>query len=160
MSEAWTPEDSFTAGDVYFVDPATVVITCPSCGHFSPYHIELPEQTCSECGRRLPVDARQAGKRPYVVMGSQPVLEWDNTVVAVPLTTQEAAITRPYAVQIDPSAENGLSRVSWALPSKVRTINKTSFSREGRTGRLSNADLIRLQRALVAALFDEPPGAP
>ncbi len=152
-----TPEDAFEAGTVYFADPAVVHLSCPRCGHEASYRIARTQTECLRCRQTLQADAQQAHWRPYVILGSDLLRQWDNTVPAVPLTTSASATTRPHALEIAASDENGLQATSWALPTKLRTLNKTSLFKEQRRGRLSPEDLSRLREAVIAALFDAAP---
>ncbi|MCD6361395.1 MAG: type II toxin-antitoxin system PemK/MazF family toxin [Armatimonadetes bacterium] len=150
-----TPEDSFEAGAIYFADPAIVHLTCPKCGHEAAYRIARARTQCLRCHETLQADAQQVNWRPYVILGSKLVREWDNTVLAVPLTTAPAASARPNALEIIATPDNGLDTTSWALPTKLRTLNKTSIFKEQRRGTLSREDLRQLREAVTAALFDE-----
>jgi len=151
-----TPEDVFDAGAVYFADPAIVHLSCPRCGHEARYRIARTETECLRCRETLQADAQQADWRRYVILGSDLLRQWDNTVPAVPLTTSATAATRPHALEIAPTDENGLGTTSWALPTKLRTLNKTSLFKEQRRGRLSPEDLSRLREAVITALFGAP----
>lgn len=154
-----TPEDALEAGAVYFADPAIVHLSCPRCGHEASYRIARTETECPRCGETLQADAQQANWRPYVILGSELLREWDNTVPAIPITTSASAATRPHALEIAATEGNGLDATSWALPTKLRSLNKTSLFKEQRRGRLSPEDLSRLREAVIAALFDASPEA-
>lgn len=59
----------------------------------------------------------------------------------------ETLVTR---VSIKPSAENGLQKLSYLMADKITTIAKAKLGR--RIGRLDDADLQRLNRAMVVFL--------
>lgn len=70
----------------------------------------------------------QGGRRPHLVlsvgaMNNSPL----GMVIAVPLTTTGAS--SPLHVRIEPRPENGLNRVSYAMPEMVRSVSMERFGR-------------------------------
>jgi mRNA interferase MazF len=86
--------------------------------------------------------------RPVVVLQDD---RFDATasVTVVPFTTSdvEAPLLR---IPVEPSDTTGLAEPSRLMVDKVTTVPRTSLTR--RVGRLSDSDLIRLNRALLVFL--------
>ncbi len=86
--------------------------------------------------------------RPVVVIQDD---RFDATVsvTVVPFTTSEveAPLLR---IPVQPSDTTGLAETSQLMVDKVTTVPRTSLNRQ--VGRLSDADLVRLNRALLVFL--------
>ena len=152
MLPSLTPEDEFVRGAVYFLDRTELGVTCSACGRFFIDTVQPPTLKCPDCGAEFGAEAAQLGFRPYVIVASEELLDWDNTVLAVPLTTSHRAARRPGAVRIQPSPENGLEEQGFALTAKVVPVNKTSFFKERRSGELDVVDMERVEQALRDSL--------
>ena len=73
----------------------------------------------------------------------------DASITICPLTTHvvDAPLLRP---PIEPSKQNGLRAVSLLMIDKVTTVSKVKF--ESRIGRLSDEDIVRVNRAVLVFL--------
>jgi mRNA interferase MazF len=74
------------------------------------------------------VGHEQSGRRPHLVlsvgrMNSSPL----GLVIALPLTTTDTSSL--LHVRIEPRPENGLDRVSYAMPEMVRSVSGERFGR-------------------------------
>jgi mRNA interferase MazF len=71
--------------------------------------------------------------------------------VVIPFTDRKSAHSGlPWLVEVTPDASNGLDKMSSADAFQVKSIDTTRFVR--RIGRLTPADMERLELALVAVL--------
>ena len=129
MSAHLTGETRFEYGAIHEVDFQRILVTCDKCGRTFVFHASRPNPKCNSCGYEVRFESRQTGPRPHVLLGEESCLADHDTVVAVPFSTTEFARLQPFAVEIEPSEENGLERKSYVLPTKVRCINKTSVFR-------------------------------
>lgn len=86
--------------------------------------------------------------RPVVILQGD-AFDATASVTICPFTTYavEAPLMR---LPIEPSARNGLRVASQLMIDKVTTVSKTKL--ESRIGRLSNEDIVRLNRAVVVFL--------
>lgn len=89
------------------------------------------------------------GKPRPVVIVQDDRFDATGSVTVCPLTTNpvEAPLTRIF---IDPSSMNGLDQGSNLMVDKVTTMARADLHEH--LGRLPNADLIRLNRALIVFL--------
>lgn len=97
-----------------------------------------------------------AGKpRPAVVLQDDAFDATASTTIC-PFTTQsvDAPLMR---VPIEPSERNGLRAASQLMIDKITTVSKNKLER--RVGRLSDEDLVRLNRAILVFLGLAGPGA-
>lgn len=86
--------------------------------------------------------------RPVVVVQDDRFDATDSlTVCAITTDPTEAPLFR---ILIDPSAQNGLRGPSSLMVDKITTVRRSKL--EERLGRLSNEDMVRLDRALVVFL--------
>jgi mRNA interferase MazF len=89
------------------------------------------------------------GKPRPVVIVQDDRFDATNSVMVCPLTTDpvEAPLSR---IAIQPTAANGIEQSSQVMVDKITTIPRANV--RDRLGRLANADLVRLDRALVVFL--------
>jgi mRNA interferase MazF len=89
------------------------------------------------------------GKPRPVVIVQDDRFDATNSVTVCPLTTDpvEAPLSR---IAIQPTAANGIEQSSQVMVDKITTIPRANV--RDRLGRLANADLVRLDRALVVFL--------
>jgi mRNA interferase MazF len=97
-----------------------------------------------------------AGKpRPAVILQDD-AFDATASITVCPFTTY--AIDAPLMrLAIDPSPRNGLRAASHLMIDKITTVSKTKL--ESRVGRLSNEDIVRVNRAVVVFLGLAGPGA-
>jgi len=90
-----------------------------------------------------------SGKPRPVVVTQDDRFDATVSVTVVPLTTSqlEAPLLR---LPVQPSGTTGLTRVSQLMVDKVTTVPRTSLT--NRVGRLSDSDVVALDRALVVFL--------
>jgi mRNA interferase MazF len=90
-----------------------------------------------------------AGKpRPAVIVQDDAFADTASvTVCALTTTALPASLAR---IAIDPSPFNGLRAPSQAMADKVTTVPRAKLGR--RIGRLSDADMVRFDRALLVFL--------
>ena len=90
-----------------------------------------------------------SGKPRPVVVIQDDRFDATASVTVVPFTTSdvEAPLLR---IPVQPSDTTGLAETSRLMVDKVTTVPSTSLTRQ--VGRLSDADLIRLNRALLVFL--------
>lgn len=86
--------------------------------------------------------------RPAVVVQSDAFDATPSTTIC-PCTT-DAADTTDARVRIEPSPRNGLKAPSYAIADKISTVLNDKLGR--RIGKLDDADLTRLNRAMVVFL--------
>ncbi|MEK7622032.1 MAG: type II toxin-antitoxin system PemK/MazF family toxin [Patescibacteria group bacterium] len=67
-------------------------------------------------------------------------------ITAIPLTTNEEAISFPHTLTIKPSKDNGLSFVSTALVYQVRALDCRKC--QEKLGKLSKNDFLKIQHEL------------
>ena len=92
--------------------------------------------------------SEQAGTRPSLVIQTDAInrsKHYTNTIVAA-ITTQHRDV--PTEVAISPSRANGLSRDSWVKCEQLLTISKERLVGKRPRGRLSDADLRRVDDTL------------
>ncbi len=89
------------------------------------------------------------GKPRPVVIVQDDRFDATNSVTVCPLTTDsvEAPLSR---IAIQPAATSGIEQPSQIMVDKITTIPRANV--RDRLGRLANADLVRLDRALVVFL--------
>ena len=93
--------------------------------------------------------ADYAGKpRPAVILQDD-VFDSTSSITICPFTTHvvDAPLLR---LPIDPSDRNGLRTASQLMVDKITTVSKTKL--EKRAGRLSDEDVVRLNRAVLVFL--------
>lgn len=97
-----------------------------------------------------------AGKpRPAVILQDD-AFDATASVTICPFTTH--AVDAPLMrLAIGPSERNGLRAASQLMIDKITTVSKTKL--ESRVGRLSDEDIIRVNRAVVVFLGLAGPGA-
>jgi mRNA interferase MazF len=90
-----------------------------------------------------------SGKPRHVVVIQDDRFDATASVTVVPFTTSdvEAPLLR---IPVHPSDTTGLAETSRLMVDKVTTVHRTSLTRQ--VGRLSDGDLIRLNRALLLFL--------
>ncbi|MFM7144613.1 MAG: type II toxin-antitoxin system PemK/MazF family toxin [Alphaproteobacteria bacterium] len=90
-----------------------------------------------------------AGKpRPVVIVQDD---RFDATrSITVCAFTSDPAQAPLFRIEVDPSPENGLERISRLMVDKITTVPKAKLDR--RVGRLSDGDMIRLNRAILTFL--------
>jgi len=90
-----------------------------------------------------------AGKpRPAVILQDD-AFDATASVTICPFTTH--AVDAPLVrLPIDPSQRNGLRAASHLMIDKITTVSKTKL--QGRVGRLSDEDVVRVNRAVVVFL--------
>jgi mRNA interferase MazF len=102
-------------------------------------------------GDILVVAARGAytGKPRPVVIVQDDRFDATASVTVCPLTTNpvEAPLTR---IAVEPTAATGIDQPSQIMVDKITTMPRANL--RGHLGRLSDADLVRLDRALVVFL--------
>jgi len=69
----------------------------------------------------------QSGQRPAIVIQDALYGQSSPLVLVVPLSSQLGALRFPATIQIQPSAENGLSLLSIALVFQVRATDRSRF---------------------------------
>jgi mRNA interferase MazF len=97
-----------------------------------------------------------AGKpRPAVILQDN-AFDATGSITICPFTTRsvDAPLVR---LPIDPSAQNGLRVPSQLMVDKITTVSKTKC--ETRVGRLSDEDMVRVNRAVLVVLGLAGPGA-
>lgn len=90
-----------------------------------------------------------AGKpRPAVVLQDD-AFDGTTSITVCPFTTHvvDAPLLR---LQIEPSAQNGLRAASQLMIDKITTVSKAKL--QSRVGRLSDEDILRLNRAVLVFL--------
>ena len=92
----------------------------------------------------------QAGSRPAVIVQDIEFTNRLSTVVIVPLTSNQAALSFPGTFVVQPDAENGLRLLSVVLSFQLRAIDKRRLDR--RLGRLGDAHIKELQERLKALM--------
>ncbi|MFM7736243.1 MAG: type II toxin-antitoxin system PemK/MazF family toxin [Alphaproteobacteria bacterium] len=90
-----------------------------------------------------------AGKpRPVVIVQDD---RFDATrSITVCAFTSDPTQAPLFRIEVDPSPENGLERISRLMVDKITTVPKAKLDR--RVGRLSDGDMIRLNRAILTFL--------
>ena len=90
-----------------------------------------------------------AGKPRPVVIVQHDAFSETASVTICGFTTQviKAPISRPH---VAPSATNGLTESSWLMTDKIMTVPRIKLGR--RIGYLDDADLLRLNRAIMIFL--------
>jgi mRNA interferase MazF len=74
------------------------------------------------------VGHEQSGRRPHLVLSVRAMNRSPlGLVIALPLTTTDASSL--LRVRIEPQPENGLDRVSYAMPEMVRSVPTERFGR-------------------------------
>jgi mRNA interferase MazF len=77
----------------------------------------------------------QAGRRPAVVLLTQPYCEQLPVVLVVPLTSALAALRFPGTLLLEPNERNGLRQQSVVLVFQLRAVDRTRVGeRVGATG--------------------------
>lgn len=96
-----------------------------------------------------------AGKpRPAVIL-QEDAFDATSSITICPFTTH--AIDAPLLrLQIEPSERNGLRAASQLMIDKITTVSKKKL--EKRVGRLSDEDIVRLNRAVLIFLGLAGPG--
>lgn len=102
--------------------------------------------------------SEQFGRRPFIVVSSDSVNKSVNTVIVVPMSTQNVQNHPPYRIVIpvteitkDPSCTSELS-LSVAKTDQVRVIDKSRL--EQKIGRLSHAAITAVCSVGLAYVFD------
>lgn len=97
-----------------------------------------------------------AGKpRPAVILQDD-AFDATGSITICPFTTH--AVDAPLVrLRIDPSDQNGLRVPSQLMVDKITTVSKTKC--ETRVGRLSDEDVVRVNRAVLVFLGLAGPGA-
>lgn len=95
-----------------------------------------------------PVDARQAGRRPALVIQSDPFNANERYPLAIimPITTKGLT----FHVCVQPDKDNGLHQESFVKCEQIFTVMKTTL--EKRLGKLSSEDMERVQFRLGQVL--------
>jgi len=91
--------------------------------------------------------SEQTGRRPALIVQADAANRhprYPNTIVAAVSTKGRAEVS--VHVLVEPSAENGLSSVSYVKCEQLQTVDKSRL--EERLGWLSEADLARVEEAL------------
>ena len=93
--------------------------------------------------------------RPAIILQDD-AFDVTASITICPFTTHalDAPLMR---LPIEPSAQNGLRVISQLMIDKVTTVSKNKLDRC--VGRLSNEDIVRLNRAVVVFLGLAGPGA-
>jgi mRNA interferase MazF len=86
--------------------------------------------------------------RPAVIVQSD-VFDATFTVLICPVTSEQIEIPN-MRFSIEPSNENGLRATSWLMLDKVTPVQRVKIG--GRIGRLSPADLARMDTGLAVVL--------
>jgi len=103
------------------------------------YKVELPPPPGGE-------GHEQTGFRPVIVIScSHPSM-----VTVVPITSQSKAQRYPFVFEIQPTHNNGLNTLSYALVFQITTFDKTRF--KNRLGRLEGNYLEILNTQLIKYL--------
>ena len=97
-----------------------------------------------------------AGKpRPAVILQDD-AFDTTGSITICPFTTD--AVDAPLMrLPIEPSAQNGLRVSSQLMVDKITTVSRTRL--ETRVGRLSDEDVVRVNRAVLVFLGFAGPGA-
>ena len=91
-----------------------------------------------------PIGHEQSGRRPVVIVSSNGLHSLPiDMVVVVPLTGQDRGLITQPRISSD---ESGLSRVSFARPEDVRTVDARRLQR--RLGRVSPTELAEIRKVL------------
>ena len=90
-----------------------------------------------------------AGKPRPVVIVQDDRFDTTNFVTVCPFTTNPVSAVL-FRVPVEPSDQNGLRALCRIMVDKVITIPRTKIGK--RVGRLSDEDMLRLNRALVVFL--------
>lgn len=90
-----------------------------------------------------------SGKPRPVVILQDDRFDATNSVTVCPLTATpiDAPLMR---IAVEPAPINGIDQPSWLMVDKIATMPRTNI--RDRIGRLADADLIRLNRAVVVFL--------
>ena len=90
-----------------------------------------------------------AGKPRPAIIVQDDVFDATTSLTICPFTTHttDAPLLRP---TVEPSAQNGLRTASHLMIDKITTVSKSKIER--RVGRLSDEDLVRLNRAMFVFL--------
>jgi mRNA interferase MazF len=93
--------------------------------------------------------ADYSGKPRPVVILQDDVFDATRSITICPFTTSltDAPLMR---LSVEPSPDNGLRRASQLMVDKVTTVSREKLER--RVGRLSDEDIIRLNRAAIVFL--------
>ena len=87
--------------------------------------------------------------RPAVILQSDLVNDFYSSVVVCLITTADAK--RPFSrVQVRPSAQNGLKRLSYLMVDKLMTVPREKL--RGPIGRLDDKTMMLLNRSLIVML--------
>lgn len=97
----------------------------------------------------------QSGRRPAVAVQTDIVGE--PMLMIAPVTSNPKAARFAFAVQIEPSAENGLTVPSIVMVFQLRAIDKIRIVRK--LGELSQVDLARIDREIWQMLKPTGPSA-
>ena len=139
----------FSPGRIYFVDPLTPLVICPTCKHHfvAHYSAKIEKFTCDKCGSECDPDFVQRGKRPVLIV-QNPAFDFFNTISIIPITSQEKAKDKIGALHIPKGKPSGLNKDSWALIWQIRTINKNLFFKENYLGKVPAKKLKDIRKAL------------
>ncbi|MGL5328747.1 MAG: type II toxin-antitoxin system PemK/MazF family toxin [Peptostreptococcaceae bacterium] len=91
------------------------------------------------------VGSIQGGVRPVVIVSNDKNNHFSPILTIVPISTQIHKIKLPTHVRVN-AGDNGLKQESFIMAEQVTTANKTSLC--GKIGRLSDSDMVKLNRAL------------
>ena len=90
-----------------------------------------------------------AGKPRPAVIVQDDVFDATASITICPFTTHTTAAPL-LRLPVEPSEQNGLRTASQLMIDKITTVAKTKL--EGRIGRLSDEDVVRLNRAVLVFL--------
>ncbi|MBV8086978.1 MAG: type II toxin-antitoxin system PemK/MazF family toxin [Chloroflexi bacterium] len=100
-------------------------------------------------GGALPTEPTKI--RPCVVVQDESLFADDEpTTIIVPLTTSLASIDPAFALQIEPSVQNGCTATSWALAHHVCVVSLERIIRS--PSRVTSAQLAEIRSRIALAL--------
>lgn len=89
--------------------------------------------------------SEQAGRRPVLVLQTDPLTELLRTVVIIPFTTNLRWARFPFCVAVS-QGDGGLASASVALCHQLRVVDKSRLSQ--RLGRLPEAAMAQIEQAV------------
>jgi mRNA interferase MazF len=105
-----------------------------------------------------PEGHEQGGNRPSVVISSNSI-DLSSTEMAIVIPGTKTARTDPSTgeilpdvLRVEPSAENGLSYITYFLCSQVRAVSTKRFLTSKRMGRLTDKQLYKIEDVLIFLL--------
>ena len=88
------------------------------------------------------------GDRPAIIV--QDLVEDLKTIVIIPLTANLKAVTIPFSQRVNPSSNNGLSKISVIVVSQIRAIDRRRVKKV--IGQLEDDQISSLKEKIINLL--------